>query len=162
MLQNQVSNEKEIKNVVFSEEQNMSGSDAYTSSDEQERLTDDEYFDMSDPFKQKLQIKQNIKNKKKVLKVIQKCYNRTKKKYNKHVRRELLKSFQAIIDAKEKEIERMQFQQQKSSEDLSFNYFTLNDWMTRHTTSSQVEQVGSNYWSSTVVQLLDYLADPSI
>ena len=70
----------------------MSASDAYTSSDEQEKQSDDEYIDQNDSFKQKLQIKYNIKNKKKVVKVLQKCYNRTKKKYNKHVRKELLQS----------------------------------------------------------------------
>ena len=48
----------------------MSASDAYTSSDDQEKQSDDEYIDQNDSFKQKLQIKLNIKNKKKVVKVL--------------------------------------------------------------------------------------------
>ena len=56
----------------------------------------------------------------------------------------------------------MEYKPEKSTHDLSFNYSTLNAWLTRHVQSEHIERRGSALWLNTFVKLLDYVANPLI
>ena len=70
--------------------------------------------------------------------------------------------FGKIIKEKDKEIALLEHRQVVSTQDLSFTYGSLEDWMERLIKSVHIEKVGSEVWCNTFVQLLDYLADPTI